>query len=95
MDHLHSEGQGGICLRCCFRVSIRIVSNFEDDTIIAGSCGVNEVKVFRKHDGTYELTTKIQGLTNGCFSVDSSALHPNFVFTTAKDGMFIYGQHPN
>jgi hypothetical protein len=70
------------------------IRNFEDDTIIAGSCGINEVKVFRKREGAYELSTKIQALANGCFSVDSSAVHPNFVFTTAKDGMFIYEQHP-
>jgi hypothetical protein len=52
------------------------------------------VKVFRKREGTYQVSSLIQGLGNGCFSVDSSYNRPNFVFTTAKDGMFIYGQHP-
>lgn len=73
---------------------LSLYRNFEDDTIIAGSCGVNEVKVFRKREGSYEMSSLIQGLANGCFSVDSSYARPHFLFTTARDGMFIYAQHP-
>jgi hypothetical protein len=48
------------------------------------------VKVFRKRDEKYEVTTHIQGLANGCFSVDSSHVESEFAFTTAHEGMFIY-----
>jgi hypothetical protein len=37
------------------------------------------------------MTSLIQGLSSGCFSVDSSYVHPEFIFTTSRDGMFIYG----
>jgi len=68
-----------------------ILRNFETNTILAGSCGVNEVKVFRRKDGEYKLTSHIQGLDNGVYSVDSSHSEQEFTFTTAHDGMFIYG----
>lgn len=53
---------------------------------------MNEVKVFRKKDGEYKLTTQIKGLENGVYSIDSShGEEKEFTFTTAHDGMFIYG----
>lgn len=61
--------------------------------ILAGSCGINEVKVLRPINGRYEASTLIHDLKHGCFSVDSSYKNNNFVFSTAHQGMYIYSEN--
>lgn len=59
---------------------------------MAGACGINEVKILHREDGRFKVSTVISGLGKGCFSVDSSWTQPEYVFTTAKEGMFIYSE---
>ena len=58
--------------------------------MLAGACGINEVKMFHRQEGKLASSTLIHGIGHGCFSVDSSWTTNEFAFTTAHDGMFSY-----
>jgi hypothetical protein len=59
-------------------------------SIVAGACGVNEVKIYHWLDGTYRPTTLVHNIGHGCFSIDSSFTTNEFSFTTAHEGFFTY-----
>lgn len=47
-------------------------SNKDKKSIVAGACGVNEVKIYHWLDGAYRPGTLIHNIGHGCFSIDSS-----------------------
>ena len=64
--------------------------NKDRNSIVAGACGINEVKVFHREEGRFSGSTLVHGIGHACFSIDSSWVTDEFAFTTAHDGMFVY-----
>jgi hypothetical protein len=69
---------------CCF-------SPKNNNTIVAGACGINEVKVFNRGEGEkFKESFRLHGLKNGVFSVDHSWTRKELCFSTAREGFYIY-----
>lgn len=58
--------------------------------VLAGACGVNEVKLFYEENSRHKTACRLYDLKHGCFSVDISNKKKEFAFTTAHQGFYIY-----
>lgn len=48
-------------------------SKLNKGMVLAGACGINEVKLFNEENGKYRLAARLYDLKHGCFSVDFSS----------------------
>lgn len=67
-------------------------AKYDKDVILAGACGLDEVKVFHNASGKPALSTVIRGLKGGCFSVTSAHKANEFSCSTGKDGFFTFSE---
>lgn len=57
---------------------------------MAGACRLDEVKVYHNDASKLGLSTVIQGLRGGCFSIHAGSKEEEFSFSTGKDDFFTY-----
>ena len=73
----------------------KLCSKLQKGMVLAGACGVNEVKLFYENNSKHQLAARLYDLKHGCFSVDLSTKKKEFAFTTAHKAIYAFKYDKN